>query len=102
MAPNSVFVDAYVVLLKAIILWIFREKSWFGLSTNYKRKCVRKPILANLGTCIFKNFSLVETVVVPVGETKANFSLFAFISLASLKVGLATLLDMAPMKAVKE
>ena len=60
MAPNSVFVDAYVVLLKAIILWSLWEK------------------------------------------LKQITALFAFISLASLKVGLATLLDMAPMKAVKE
>ena len=55
--------------LKANILRIFREKSSFDLVTSYKKKCVRKPILANLGTRIFKNFSPVQTIVVPPGKT---------------------------------
>ena len=58
--------------LKAINLRIFREKSQFGLTTNYKRKCVRKPPLVNLGVQILKNFSPVQTIVVPPGETNIN------------------------------
>ena len=61
MVPNSIFVDASMMHLIAIVLQIFREKSWFGLVTNYKKKCVRKPILANLGTRIFKIFSSIQT-----------------------------------------
>ena len=37
MVPNSIFVDASMMHLIAIILQIFREKSWFGLVTNYKK-----------------------------------------------------------------
>ena len=68
--------------LKAIILRIFIEKIWFGLATNYKRKCVRKPILVNLGIRIFKDFSPVQTTVVPPGEaniSKLLTALFPFI-----------------------
>ena len=71
MASNSVFIDASMMYLKAIILRIFIAKSWFGWATITK-KCIRKPILVNLGTWIFKNFSLVQTVVVPPWE--ANIS----------------------------
>ena len=39
MAHNIVFVDASMMHLIAIILRIFREKSWFGLATNYKKMC---------------------------------------------------------------
>lgn len=67
MTPNSIFVDVSRMYLKAIILQIFREniQSWFGLATNYKRKCVIKSILVNLGTQIFKNFSPVQTFLLP-------------------------------------
>ena len=71
-APNRVFVDASMMQLIAIILRTFRKKSWFGLAANYKRKCVRKPILANQGIRIFKNFSPVQTVMVPPGETNIS------------------------------
>ena len=90
-APNNVFVDSN---LKAIILRIFREKSWFGLATSFKRKCIRKLILVNLVTQIFKNFSPVQTVVVPPGETnisKLLTAFFIFIRSPSLKVGSAAL-----------
>ena len=55
MAPDSVFVDALMIYLKAIILQIFRVQSWFGLEQINKRKYAKKPILANLGTRISKN-----------------------------------------------
>ena len=45
------------------------------MATYYERKFVRKPVLANLGTRIFKNFSLVRTVVVLPVETKASLTL---------------------------
>ena len=54
------------------ILWIFREKSWVGLTTNYNRRYDREPVLANLGIQISKNFSPVQTVVVPLGETNVS------------------------------
>ena len=76
MAPNSLFVDALIMYLRVVIFRIFIEKSWFGLVTNYKRKCVRKPILVNLGSRIFKNFSPVQTVVVFPGEVHIS-KLFA-------------------------
>ena len=34
MVPKSAFVDALMMYLKAIILQVFREKSWFGLATK--------------------------------------------------------------------
>ena len=83
------FVDASMMHLKAVVFAIFRGKSWFALATNYIRKCVRKPSLANPGTRFFKNFSLVQTVVVPPWETnesKLLSALFIFISSPSLKV----------------
>ena len=64
----------------------FANKKWFGLATNYKRKWVIKPILANLGTRIFKNFSPVQTVVVPPGETnisKLHNALFIHLQICS-------------------
>ena len=70
MAPS--FVDASMIHLIAIILKIFIEKIWLSLATNYKRKRVKKPILASLGAQIFKNFSMVHTVVVPPGETNIS------------------------------
>ena len=80
--PNSVFIDASMMHLKAIILRIFMGKSWFALATNNKRKCVRKPILTDLGTQIFKTFSLVEIVMVPLGETDISKLLTAlFVSI---------------------
>ena len=42
------------------------------MATNYERKRVKKPILANLGAQILKKFSLVHTVVVPAGETNIS------------------------------
>ena len=75
--------------LKANILRISRENSRFDLTTSYKRKYVTKPILVNLGTRIFKNFSPVQTIVVPPGETnisKLLTALFIFIRALSLKV----------------
>ena len=86
--------DASMVHLIAIILRIFRKKRWFGLAMNYKRKCVRKPILVDLGTRIFKRFSLVETVVVPPrgsNISKLLTALFIFIRPPSLKVALISL-----------
>ena len=79
---NSVFVDTSTMHLKAIILRIFRVKSWFVLATNYKRKCVRKPILFNQRTRIFIKLSPVQTTVVPPGKTnisKLLTALFIFI-----------------------
>ena len=71
-----------MMYLKAIILRIFRGKSWFVLATNTKRKWVRKPILTDLGTQIFKTSSLVESVMVPLGETDISKLLTAlFISI---------------------
>ena len=70
--PDSVFVDALMMHLKAIISQTVRKKSWFGLTINYKRKCFRKPVPINLQLEILKNFSPVETLVVPLGETKIN------------------------------
>ena len=69
----NVFVDASMMHLIAIILQIFKEKSWFGLATNYPKKCVRKPNLANLGTGIFKKFSLLQTVVLPSRGGNTNY-----------------------------
>ena len=89
MAPNSVSVGASMMHLKAIILRIFREKSFFGLATNFQ-KSFGKLILGNLGTRIFKNFSLVQAVVVLPGETNISNLLtapFIFIRPPSLKVG---------------
>ena len=78
--PNSVFIDASMMHLKAIILRIFMGKSWFVLATN--NKSVRKPILTDLGTQIFKTFSLVEIVMVPLGETDISKLLTAlFVSI---------------------
>ena len=94
MAPDSVFVDVLVMYLIAIILRIFREKSWFGFATNYQKNCVRKPISANLETQIFKNLSPLQTAVVPPGELiKENYLLPFLSSLGppSLKVGTAAL-----------
>ena len=54
--------------IKANILQIFKEKSRLDLATNYQKKCVRKPIIANLATRIFKKFSPVQAIVVPPGE----------------------------------
>ena len=74
MAPNSVFIDASVMHLKAIILQIFIKKSWFGWATNYKKMCQKLKF--------FKNFSPVQTIVVPLGETnisKLLAALFFFI-----------------------
>ena len=68
-APNSIFPDTLIMHLKVIISRIFREKSWFRLATNYQIKCIRKPILANLGTQVLKDLSPEQTVVVPSGET---------------------------------
>ena len=79
MAPNSVFVDAFMMHLIAIILQIFREKIWFGLATNYEKNCVRKPMLANLETRIFKNLSPMQTFVVPPGENNISNLLTALI-----------------------
>ena len=76
--------------LKENILPVLREKSRFDLAKNYERKSVRNPILANLGSKNFKNFSLVQTVVVPQGETnirKLCTVLLIFIRTPSLKVG---------------
>ena len=70
MAPS--FVDASMVHFIASILKIFSEKIWLSLATNYKRKRVKKPILASLGAQIFKKFSMVHTVVVPPEETDIN------------------------------
>lgn len=82
--PNSVFIDASMMHLKVTILRIFMGKSWFVLATNNKRKCVRKPILTDLGTQIFKTFSLVEIVMVPLGETDISKLLTAiFLSIRS-------------------
>ena len=89
MVSNTVFVDALMIHFKAIILRIFREKSWFGLVTNYKRKYY-------LGIRIFKNLSPVQTVEVPPGETnirKLLNNLFIFIRPSSLEVGSAALLS---------
>ena len=80
-ARNSVFINASMMHLKAIILRIFIEKSWFGWATNYK-KCVRKPILVNLRTQIFKKFPTMQTVVVLPGETNKSNLLPFFSSLA--------------------
>ena len=55
--------------LKANVLRIFRDNSRFDLATIYKRKYVKKPILASLGIQIFKIFYPVQTIVVPPGET---------------------------------
>ena len=84
MAPNSVFVDASNMHLISIILRIFSDKSWFGLAVNYKRKCVRRLILGNIGTLIFKNWSPVQTVVVPPGETNISKLLTALFIIISL------------------
>ena len=65
--------------IKANTLQIFREKSRLDLATNYQRKCVRKPISANLGTRIFKKFSPVQAVVVPPGETNISKLLTALL-----------------------
>ena len=70
MAPS--FVDASMVHLIAIILKIFIVKIWLSLARNYKRKRVKKPILASLGAQIFKKFSMLHTVVVPPGETNIS------------------------------
>ena len=77
-----------IIHLQTIILRIFRQKSWFGLAANYKRKWVRKTILGNLETWIFTNFSPMQTVVVPPGETnisKLLTPLFIFIRVPLLK-----------------
>ena len=58
--------------LTEIILRIFIKKGWFGLATNYKKKCDIKPILANLRSQIFKNLSPVQTAVEPPEETNMS------------------------------
>ena len=51
-----------------------------------------KPILANLGTRIFKNLSQVQTVVVSTGkQITYSTAFFIFIKFPSLKVGSAVL-----------
>ena len=62
-----------MIHFKATILRIFREKSWFGLVINCKRKYC-------LGTRIFKNLSPVQTVEVPPGETNISKLLMTFLS----------------------
>ena len=85
MAPNNVFVDASMMHVKVINLRIFREKILFGLSTNYKIKFVRKPILANLGTRVSNIFLRCNTLwfVVPPRQTNTSkllTAIFIFIS----------------------
>ena len=80
--------------LKAIILRIFREKSWFGLTTNYERKYVRKSFLANLGSRTFRNFSPIQIVMVPPEETNISKLLTAVLVFSrslSFKVGTVAL-----------
>ena len=90
--PLTVFLYMH---FKANILRISRENSRFDLATSYKRKYVRKPILVNLGTWIFKNFSPVQTIVVPPGEaniSKLLTAIFIFFTALSLKVDSTVLL----------
>ena len=75
MAPHSVFVDVSMmhVITKIGSVW-----------QQITKEQVTKPILANLGTRIFKNFSLLQTVEVSPGETNISELLtahFIFISL---------------------
>ena len=87
---NSVFVDASINASQSKYFANIQKKSWFGWTTNDKRKCVRKPILANPVTRIFKHLSLVQPIVVPPGETnisKLLTTIYIFIRLPFLKDG---------------
>ena len=76
---NSVFVDASTNASQIKYFANIQKKSWFGWTTNDKRKCVRKPILANPVTRIFKHLSPVQTIVGPPGETNISKLLTTFI-----------------------
>ena len=92
-APNSVFIDASMMHLIATTLQIFRKDRLIWQQIT-KKKCVRKQILANLVTRLFKNFSPVQTVVVPPEETNISrllTSLFIFMRPPSWKVASAAL-----------
>ena len=75
MTPNSVSVYAY----QSKYFVNFRREKLAGLGNQYQRKCVRKPILANLGTRIFKRFSPVQAIVVPPRETNISKLLTALL-----------------------
>ena len=59
MVPNSFFIYAF-------------QSKYFANFQKVKKVCARKPILANIGTRVFKNFSPVQKIVVPPRETNIN------------------------------